>query len=82
MPQSERSDIIKKLLKWLATLENGATVQAIVQYVKWEITEGGATDNVIKKYIDDLDRAKLIEDVHPFWKISKSGMKWLERHSI
>ena len=57
MPQSERSDIIKKLLKWLATLENGATVQAIVQYVKWEITEGGATDNVIKKYIDDLDRA-------------------------
>ena len=82
MPQSERSDIIKKLLKWLATLENGATVQAIVQYVKWEITEGGATDNVIKKYIDDLDRAKLIEDAHPFWKISKTGMTWLERHSI
>ena len=57
MPQSERSDTIKKLLNWLTTLENGATVQAIVQYVKWEITEGGATDNVIKKYIDDLDRA-------------------------
>jgi hypothetical protein len=82
MPQSERSEILKKLLKWLATQQNGATVQAILQYTKWEITEGGATDNAIKKYIEDLDKAGLIEYVHPFWRITNAGKKWLERHSI
>jgi hypothetical protein len=82
MPQSERAEIIKKLVKWLASQENGATVQAIVHYVKWEITEGGATDNAIKKYIEDLDKAAIIEYKHPFWKVTKYGKKWLERHSI
>jgi hypothetical protein len=82
MPQSERSEILKKLLKWLSTQANGATVQAILQYTKWEITEGGATDNAIKKYIEDLDKAGLIDYVHPFWKITNAGKKWLERHSI
>jgi predicted transcriptional regulator len=82
MPQSERSDTIKQLLKWLASQENGATVQGIVQYTKWEITEGGATDNAARKYIEDLHRAGLIEYKHPFWKITKAGTNWLERHSI
>ncbi|MCW4044843.1 MAG: hypothetical protein NWE94_04930 [Candidatus Bathyarchaeota archaeon] len=82
MPQSERSDILKKLLKWLSTKEDGATVQAILQQTKWEITEGGATDNTIKKYIEDLQRASLIEYKHPFWKVTNAGKQWLERHSI
>jgi hypothetical protein len=82
MPQSERSDILKKLLTWLSTQENGATMPGLLQYVKWEITEGGATDNAIKKYIEDLSKASLIEYVAPFWKITKAGVKWLERHSI
>ena len=60
----------------------GATVQAIVHYVKWEITEGGATDNAIKKYIEDLDKAAIIEYKHPFWIVTRYGMKWLERHSL
>jgi hypothetical protein len=82
MPQSERSDTIKQLLRWLASQKNGATVQAMVQYVKWEITEGGATDNSARKYIEDLDRAKLIEYIHPFWKVTRAGMDWLARYSI
>jgi len=82
MPQSERAEIMKKLLKWLSSLENGATTHGILQYVKWEITEGGATDNSIKKYIDDLSRACLIEYKHPFWKVTNAGKKWIERHSI
>jgi len=82
MPQSERAEIIKKLVKWLSQQEKGATVQAIVQYTKWEITEGGATDNSIKKYVEDLDRATIIEYKHPFWKVTTYGKEWLERHSI
>jgi len=82
MPQSERSDILKKLLRWLSSQENGATVKAILQYTKWEITEGGATDNTIKKYIEDLERAGHIEYEHPFWTTTNAGKQWLERHSI
>ena len=82
MPQSERSEIMKKLLKWLVLKENGATVQAIVHYVKWEIAEGGATKNTAKKYIEDLDEAALIEYKYPFWKVTNAGKKWLERHII
>ena len=82
MPQSERAEIIKKLMRWLVLQANGAPVQAILQYVKWEITEGGATDNAIKKYIVDLDRASHIEYKHPFWIVTNAGKLWLERHSI
>jgi hypothetical protein len=81
MPQSERSDILKKLLKWLTTQEKGATTQGIVAYTKWEITEGGATDNIIRKYIEDLSKALLIEYQKPFWIITNSGREWLERHT-
>lgn len=82
MPQSERSEIIKKLLKWLASLETGATNQGIYAYVQWEICEGGATTNTIRKYIEDLSKNHLIEYKAPFWKITNAGKQWLERHSI
>ena len=82
MPQSERSENIKKLLKWLGAQKNGATTQAILLYAKWEIAEGGATDNTIRKYIEDLQKAMLIEYEHPFWKITPAGRRWLERHII
>jgi len=82
MPQSERAGVLKEMVKWLTTKENGATVQAILQYTKWEITEGGATDNTIKKYIEDLHHAGITEYVHPFWKVTPYGKQWLERHAI
>ena len=82
MPQSERSDILKKLLKWLDTQEKGATTSAILHQVKWEITEGGASDKTIKKYIEDLHKGGLIEYKHPFWKITPAGKKWMEMYII
>ena len=82
MPQSERSNILKKIVEWLASQERGQTTGAIRTHTKWEITEGGATDNTIKKYIKDLDRASLIEYKHPFWRVTKYGKEWLERHSL
>lgn len=82
LPQSERAGVLKEMVKWIASQENGATVQAILQYTKWEITEGGATDNTIKKYIQDLGHAAIIEYEHPLWKITKFGKTWLERHII
>ena len=80
--QTERSVIMKKILEWLNTQKNGATNPAISYYVKWEITEGGATDNAIKKYVKDLHKAGHIKYDHPFWKITPTGKEWLERHSI
>ena len=82
MPQSERANTLKELVKWLTTQENGAPVQAILSYTKWEITEGGATDSTIKKYIEDLKKAAIIEYDHPFWKVTNYGKMWLERHLL
>jgi hypothetical protein len=82
MPQSERSNVLKEILRWLAVQENGATLQGLSHQIKWEITEGGATDTTIKKYIQDLESAKLIEYEHPFWKVTNNGRMWLERHAL
>ena len=82
MPQSERANVLKEIVKWLASQEKGATVQAILQYTKWEITEGGATDSTIKKYIEDLGKSQIIEYEHPFWKVTNYGRTWLERHYL
>jgi hypothetical protein len=82
LPQSERATVLKEIVKWLAAQENGATVQAILQYTKWEITEGGATDATIKKYIEDLNKGGIIEYRHPFWKVTNYGKRWLDLHCI
>jgi len=82
MPQTERAEILKKMLRWIALQENGATTQALLSYTKWEICEGGAIDSTIKKYIDDLLKANWTEYEHPYWKITNAGKKWLEMHII
>lgn len=83
MPQSERTEIMKKLLKWLESKkEKGATLSAIITHTKVEITLLGATTNTIKKYVDDLGTNGLIHYKHPFWKISEFGKEWLERYYI
>jgi hypothetical protein len=82
MPQSERANVLKEILRWLAAQEKGATLQGLSFQIKWEITEGGATDTTIKKYIQDLEGAKLIEYEHPYWKVTSNGKMWLEMHCI
>jgi hypothetical protein len=82
VPQSERAAVLREILRWLASQEKGATLQALSHQIKWEITEGGATDTTIKKYIQDLSSAKLIEYEAPFWRVTNNGKMWLERHCI
>ena len=82
MPQSERSKTLREMLKWLSSQERGAPVQAIHAQVRNEITQLGATAKTIQNYIEDLDTAGFIEYNHPFWKVTKAGKDWLERHSI
>jgi predicted transcriptional regulator len=82
MPQSERSDVLKKILKWINSKEHGATMAETVFYAKWEITLGGAIDRTIKSYIEDLFRAGMLEYQAPFYLVTKLGKQWLERHGI
>ena len=82
MPQSERTEIMKKLLKWFDSKRNGATLSAVITHTKLEITLLGATTNTIKKYVNDLHSTGLIIYSHPFWKITKAGKDWLERYYI
>ena len=82
MTQTERTIIMKKILQWLATQENGATYQGLRSHIKEEICEMGASDNAIKKYIQDLGHALMTEYKHPFWRISKKGSAWLDRHPL
>jgi hypothetical protein len=82
MPQSERANVLKEIVRWMVAQEKGATLQALRIHIKWEITEGGATDTTIKKYIEDLDNAKLIEYEAPFWRVTNNGKMWVERHAL
>lgn len=71
-----------ELLKWLASADDGATTAAIHAQVRNEITQLGATRKTIQNYIEDLHHAGFIEYKHPFWRITKPGRDWLERHTI
>ena len=83
MPQSERSEILKKILTYLEKQEEEkATMEAIIHHTQWEITEGGASVSTIKKYIESLHRGGLIGYKHPFWHITGHGNKWLKRHPL
>jgi predicted transcriptional regulator len=79
LPQAERSHNQVEMLKYLRTQENGATAAALKAYTRNEITLLGATDKTIENYIDNLKNAGLIEYTHPFWKITKAGLIFLER---
>jgi predicted transcriptional regulator len=52
----------------------------MIAYTRNEVTQLGATDKTIQNYIDALEKAGFIEYKHPFWKITKSGQTFLERH--
>lgn len=81
MPQSERSDNIKKLAKWLRakSKRKGATRREIHKFVKVEVTEMGATDGTIKKYIDDLVQNGFIQINGIRYKTTTLCENWLDR---
>ena len=83
MPQSERSEILKKILLFLLKRpEQRATMEAIIYHIQWEITEGGASVSTCRKYIEALKRGGLIAYKHPFWHITDRGKQWLKRHPL
>ena len=82
MPQSERSNNIRELLKFIDQSPKGQTLQACVSYVVQEITQFGATEKTAKAYLAALGRSAFIKYSHPYWKITPAGKKWKERHEI
>ena len=80
MPQQERSRNLLRMLKWLSTQQQGATTGALKAYTRNEITQLGATDKTIENYIDALKTANFTEYTHPYWKITKAGRDFLQRH--
>ena len=58
----------------------GVPTQAIISYTIEEICEMGATAKTAKDYIEYLGKYSMIEYEHPFWRITKKGMDWLDRH--
>jgi len=84
MPQSERSQNIKAILKWLRDVvgSKGATVQQIIAYVIFDVTEFGATEKTAKSYVEALRRAGFIEPIpdSPRLRITNAGKRWLEEH--
>lgn len=81
MPQSERSQIIKELLKWLAakTKQGGASYQECIKHIQVEITEMGAEEKRCKKYLKDCQKAELIYIDGMKFKITDAGKNWLQR---
>jgi len=63
----------KKMVQWLASKPDGASVDAIVRHTKLQICEGKITEKAVEKLIEELDHDGVIEYVHPRWKITRSG---------
>ena len=81
LPQSERSQNIKELLKWIEakSKRKGATLQEIVSYTQREICEMGASQRTILDYIRSLERARFIHTEGLRFLITEQGKNWLER---
>lgn len=81
MPQSERSQIIKEMLRWIQakSKKNGATLREIIEYTELEISEMGATHRAIKGYVKSLDDRGLIQSKGLTFTITSKGENWLER---
>lgn len=81
MPQSERSQIIKEILKWLEakSKRKGATMQEIIDHTQLEISEMGATTKTIKGYVRSLSRNGLIQNKGLRFTITPKGENWLQR---
>ena len=84
MPQSERSVIIKKFLKWLEakSKDRGAYRQECIRHIQVEISEMGATSRRANDYIEDCKTAGLLYADGLRFKITSEGKNWLQRKSL
>ena len=82
MPQSERSQIMKELLRWLSAKSKksgGASTQSIIHHCISEITDLGTTERTVQKYIRTLNLLGLISLYRLKWKTTAQGENWLNR---
>jgi len=81
VPQSERSLIIKEFLRWIEakTKQGGASYQECIRHIQLEITEMGAEEKRCKKYVQDCDKAGLINTKGLKFNITDKGVNWLQR---
>lgn len=83
MSQTAGSGPLKQLAEWISSRENGATVQSICQHARGMICYSGAQRNIsnrtVERYIESLHHAGIIEDTHPYWKITEYGKAWLRK---
>jgi len=82
MPQSERSQIIKEMLMWIAakTKKNGgATLSAVIRHTESEITDLGATRRTVHSYLATLVRHHLVAQRGLKFYCTQTGKNWLEK---
>ena len=82
MPQSERSQIMKELLRWLNAKSKkgvGASTHEVIHHCMSEITSLGATERRVQGYIKTLDSLGFIKIYRLKWKITETGKNWLQR---
>lgn len=82
MPQSERSQIIKEMLMWIAAmskLEGGVRRGELIRFVQLEITDLGAATRTVEKYLADLLRHKLVAIKGNKFYCTQTGKNWLEK---
>lgn len=81
MPQSERSQIMKELLRWVnaKSKKNGATTSEILHHCMSEITSLGASERTVQNYIRTLNDLGLIAIYRLKWKTTDKGQNWLKR---
>jgi len=85
MPQSERSQIIKDMLRWCLAYEKlngkGPKYRNIISHVRREISEMGANIRTIKGYIRACQDEGLLGPIDSLNRIvvTQTGKNWLEK---
>ncbi|MCK5611803.1 hypothetical protein KAR91_58580 [Candidatus Pacearchaeota archaeon] len=80
MPQSERAQIMKQILKWLIARERAKRPPTLLEakrYIELEITELGAAPRTVISYLKRLDAHGLIQ-IRRHIICTQTGKNWLE----
>ena len=83
MPQSERSENMKEILRWLdakTTKDGGATRDEYIHHTVLEITGYGGSERTALSYLKTLVKHGSVKEKGYKFMITKAGKDWLQRH--
>ena len=80
MPQSERSQVIKRMLTWLNEQPQGATIGKLLRHVELEITGMGGSTRTIRSYVDRCRQQGLIRADGIKLICTEKCKRWLAKH--